>query len=300
MCNGRAVIAGVFWTHTVWYILLLLSSIAAGIVTIKRSSNHRFTVVFSLAVLGFLYCIEAILMLVLDAYTYYPMITPHDLFFDSVIGNFFSQISITSTAVLFCVLDLKSAYMFVFAFVYYLIDVLFSRFGLYVHNWYRSVFTLIGFVPIFWLIKKWYLYLTDSGHGTARQKKRLYTATLFFAVHSAASNSLITTQKWTGVQVFHSGIFADMTKDHTATGMIYGPVLIVLFMLLRRWNLSLLVKAGMFAALFTCQYILYRFGILITPPWWFVFATVIDLLGFYFWIAFLQRKLEQSNLRNDP
>lgn len=291
--------SGLFWSNTIWYLLLLLSSVVAIAVTFKKSHNRRFSSAFSLAVLGFTYCIEVSLLLVLNAYTYYPMLTPNDAFQDAVIGNFFSQISVTATAVLFSVLDLRSVFIFIFAGIYFLIDVLFVRLGIYEHHWYRSVYTLIGFIPYCYIVKKWYLLLLRAPQDTKlvkglrghKLKKWLHNATLFFAVFAAAGNSLITSQKLLELQIFKGGFFADMSKDHTTTSLIYGPILNVLFILLLRWKRPGTYKVGVLLILFACQWVLYSLGILTVPQGWFVIVTAIDLLGFYLWTVLLSRLL---------
>lgn len=293
---------GPFWSNTIWYLLLLASSIIAIAITFKKSRDRKFTAAFNLAALGVTYWIEVLLLIVLNAYTYYPMLTPWDAFQDAVLGNFFSQISVSTTAVLYCVLGLRGIYLFVFAVVYYLIDVLFVHLGIYEHYWYRSIYTFFGFIPYCYVIKKWYLWLTDAPHNTPKLfslralrnlplQKWLETATLYFAVFAAAGNSVITSQKLLNLQIFRSGIFEDMSKDHTATSLIYGPVLIVLLILLHRWKISRFYKGGALFVLLCCQWILYAYGILTVQPGWFIAATVIDLLGFYFWVVYLERLL---------
>ena len=283
-----------FWNHTAWYLLLLVGSLVTALIAFGRSQNRRFTFVFSLAVLGFTYLIEAFLLIVLNAYTYYPMITPNDPFFDAVLGNFFSQISITTSAVLFCTLDLKSIYVAAFAFSYYLVDMLFVRLGIYKHFWYTSELTLVGFVPIFLIIRRWYLSL--KLRIAAKKKGRLFQITLFMAIFTGCANTLYTSQKWIGVQMLHSNLYADPSKDHTATALLFVPLLTLLFMWLRRWNPPLLVKTGIFAVLFLLQYALYRIGFFILPSKWFTFAMLIDNLGGYLWTVFLSRLWERREL----
>jgi hypothetical protein len=151
-----------FWTNTIWYLLLLASSVIVIIITAKKSSDLSFTSAFSVAVLGFAYWIEASLVIVLNAYTYHPMITPWDPFQDAVLGNIFSQVSVSSTAVLYCVLGLRKRYIPVLAGCYFVIDILFVKLGIYEHHWYRSFYTFIGFNLFCWMVNKWYILLTDK------------------------------------------------------------------------------------------------------------------------------------------
>ena len=280
--------AGMFWSNTIWYLMLFASSIAAVAVTVIKSRKRGLTVAFMFAALGFTYWIEAVLLLVLNAYEYYPLIIPKDHFQDMVLGNIFSQVSVSTTAVLYSVLDLKSIYLFVFAGVYFLIDALFSQLGIYVHHWFRSIYTLLGYIPYCWIIKKWYVSLTtpkapvqkSSGFSST---KMLYYITLFLAVFAASANSLFTTQKIAGLQIFKAGIFSDSTKDHTTATLIYGPIIIVIMMALCMLVKKRHIKIIVFLALFVFNWLLHQFGSLYIKPGWFLFVSALDLFGIYFW-----------------
>ncbi|NLF27167.1 MAG: hypothetical protein GX592_04655 [Clostridiales bacterium] len=287
-----------FWSNTIWYLLLLASSIAAITTTSMKSRDRRFTAAFNLSVLGFTYCIEVSLLILFNAYTYFPMLTPRDAFMDAVLGNIFSQISVSSTAVLCCVLGLRGRFVFVFAGVYYLIDLLFVHLGIYEHYWYRSIYTFWGFVIYCWIVKKWYVMLTKERNASeprgAKLKKYLLTTTLFLAIFAAAGNTLFTTQKVAGLQAFRSGIFSDASRDHTTTGLIYIPIMIALTILVYRWKRPAAYKVAALLFLFACQWALYGAGILVAIAGWFFFAATIDILGFYFWTALLDRLLTGS------
>ena len=282
-----------FWTNTIWYLLLLVSSVIVVIITTKNSADVRFTSAFSFAALGLAYWLEALLVIGLSAYTYHPMITPWDPFQDAVLGNIFSQVSVSTTAVLYCVLGLRKRYIFIFAGLYFLLDVLFVGLGIYEHNWYQSIYTFFGFTIYCWIIKKWYVLLTDedvkkpklfAGTGLSgdRLKKWLYVPTLFFAVFAGTANTVFTTQKVAGLQILHGGFFSDRSKDHTTASLIYGLVMVIIMMLTRRKVKSAVHKTTILLLVFTCHLGLYAAGILQAPPWWIVFAAGIDVIGFYF------------------
>ena len=61
-------------------------------------------IAFTLATLGFVYLIESLLVISFNAYSYYPKIVD-DLFQDTVLGNVFSQVSISTTSALTIVMD---------------------------------------------------------------------------------------------------------------------------------------------------------------------------------------------------
>jgi hypothetical protein len=227
------------------------------------------------------------------------MLTPWDPFQDALLGNVFSQVSVSSTAVLFCVLGLRNWFIFVFAGAYYLIDLLFVHLGIYQHHWYRSIYTFFGFLVYCWIVKKWYVLLAgerdkipDAAQPRrAKLHKFLSETTLFMAVFAAAGNTLFTTQKLAELQVFRSGIFPDPSKDHTAAVLIYLPIMLASTMLVHRWKRPPVYKAAALLLLFGFQWALYKIGMLTVVPGWFLWAAILDIGGIYLWTAFLDRLL---------
>jgi len=278
-----------FWTNTIWYIALAATSAAVLTVVFIKSPHRKFTLGFWLAVLGATYVIEVFLLLVTDAYTYYPMLTT-DKFQDAVLGNFFSQFSVSSTAVLMVVLRLSRWWRVGFSIAYFLIDVLFVQLGIYEHHWYRSYYTLAGFFIYSWLVQKWH-------HRLLQKPGRLiYLFTLFFGVFAIAGNSIITSLKLLGIQIFQPGFVTDMSKDHTSGSLIYGPVLIILCIALYFWKVKWCVKAGVLAIIATVQYLLIALGLLYIKSGWMTIVILIDILGFYGWTVAVDRLLDSRQL----
>lgn len=273
-----------FWKYTIWYVALAVAS--AGVLTavFVRSENRRFTAAFWPAVLGCTYTMEVFMLIVTRAYTYYPRLAA-DPFQDAVLGNFFSQYSVSAAAVLLCGLKRPGWWRLGFALAYFLIDVLFVRLGVYAHGWYRSVYTLAGFLIYSWAVGKWHRRLLEK-HG-----RPLWLATLFLAVFAAAGNSVITPLKLLKLQIFTPGFMADMSEDHTCGALIFGVALIVIMIALRLWETRWYVKAAVMAALAAAQYALIPLGLLYTRPGWRAAVIAIDLLGYYGWTALFERLL---------
>ena len=112
------------------------------------------------------------------------------------------------------------------------------------------------------------------------------------AVTAAVANTMLTTQKVAGFQIFKSGIFDDMSKDHTTTGLFYGPAMTVLMILIHRWKRPAIYKTGALLVLFIGHWVLARIEILNVLPGWFIFAATLDVLGYYFWTVALDRMLK--------
>ena len=273
-----------FWTNTIWYILLAILSIAALIVTLKKAPDRRFTAAFWLGVLGFTYILEVMLVIVFNAYHYHPGLVS-DSFQDSVLGNIFSQVSVSTSAVLIAVFGLSWIWRAGFSVAYFLVDVLFIALGIYEHNWYRSVYTLFGFFIYSWLIKFWFDRFKSGGY------RHLFNITWFLGAFAVTGNTIMMPQKLLKLQIFSVGIFADISKDHTVGMLIYGPILIILMIALHYWQARRAVKWIPFLFFAAMQYVLYVSGFILIEPGWFVIVTAADLLGIYAWTVWLGRSL---------
>jgi hypothetical protein len=257
------------------------------IFTLIKSKNRKFTIAFTFATLGLVYHIESILVVSFNSYSYYPKLID-DLFQDTVLGNIFSQVSISSTSALTIVYGLSFRWYVIFAFIYFLIEELFVKLGIYQHFWYKSIFTLIGFVPLFWFVKYWYNKLIESS------KYYIHYITLYCSTTAVMGNIIVLPMKLLRIQVFTVNFYDDFSKNHTATFAIYGFFLTNILINLYRWRLQPIWKGIIFTLLFFIQYILYMSGIIYIKNGWFIVATLADLLGVYFFIVIFDRFLRQK------
>ena len=276
-----------FWSNTVWYILLFLTSLITLIITLKKSPSPRFTIAFTAATLGVVFYIESILVIVLNAYSYYPAVVD-DAFQDTVFGNFFSQLSISSTSAFALVYHLSFGWYFVFAAVYYVIELLFTGLKIYELHTYRSVYTLVGFAPLFMLISLWYRKLA------AAPKRFLHYMTVLLGTNATQSVLFTLPLKVFHIQKFALHIFEDSSKDHTTTNLIYGIILTPLFILLYRLKIHWAYKVTFAGGLIMLRYLLYRAGIIQSPGGLFLPIALMEFLVRYGLIAmydgFLDRK----------
>jgi len=226
------------------------------------------------------------LVLILNAYTYYPMITPGDRFFDTVLGNIFSQVSVSSSAVLVCVMGLSNWWLFGISVVYFFIGILFSGLGLYEYHWYRSVYTIAGFLIFGRVVQYWFRAILNY------PSKKIFSTTLFLSVFGLTSNLLNTSLKLLNIRIFRSGLFPlDPSRDHTATALIYGPVLTVISIALYKWKTHWIMKGFIFLLLLMCQYGLVYSGVMIIKQGWLIFVLFLDLIGYYGWTIVMDRSL---------
>jgi hypothetical protein len=283
-----------FWTNTIWYVALAATSAAALIIIFLKTSESRKTFAFFFAVLGLTYCFEVALVLLFNAYTYYPMIYPDDPFFDAVLGNIFSQVSVSSSAVLLCVLGLSNWWLAGFSGAYYLIDVFFIRLGLYEHFWYRSVFSLVGFFIYGQAVRYWYNRIF-SVHS-----KYLYCLTLFLSVFAVTTNLIGTLLKLLGLRVFQFTFYTDPSRNHTAMALIYGAVLIIFMIALDKRKLPWWQGIFFFLLLLGFQRGLIHSGVIVVRPGWEIVIMLFDLAMFYGWTVIMSRYLKDVRERPLP
>lgn len=281
-----------FWGYTIWYILLAATSAAAVAMLLRHARERRKTLAFWLAVLGFTYFLEVWVMLVLRAYIYHPMFVA-DEFFDAVLGNVFSQVSVSSSAVLICVLGLSNWWLGGFSIAYFLIDLWYSHLGAYQHFWYRSVYTLAGFFIYGLIVRHWYKKFFGGPPS-----KRLYVPTHFLSAWAVSGNVFGTFFRLIVLRVFQSGLYDDPSEDHTATGLIYSATMTVIMMALYKWRRPWRYRLPVFLLLLACQFWLYHLGVMITPPGWHLPVALLDLAGYYGLTALLDRQLKSG--KNAP
>jgi hypothetical protein len=274
-----------FWTNTIWYVALALTSAVAIVIMFIKSHKRKKLFAFWFAVLGFTYALEVSLLLLFKAYTYHPMIRPDDPFFDAVLGNIFSQVSVSSSAVLICVLGLSNWWLAGFSAAYFLVDVLFVQLGIYEHFWYSSVFTLAGFFIYGLIIKYWYKRVFGL------PSKWIYYPTLFLSAWAISANLAGTLLKQIDLRVFQSGLYPDPSRSHTATALIYAPVMVVIMIALYKWRSSWWQKLFVFLLLPVCQWGLLQSGVIVVRPGWGTVVLLLDLAAFYGWTAIMDRCL---------
>lgn len=147
-----------FWTNTIWYVLLGILTLIELIFVMVRVEKRRLTFAFYLTILGIAFFLETIIFIFMHAYAYYPMIlkNPPMPIDDMLMENIFSQTSVSATALLIAVLNLKYYWFVIFAVIYGIVEELFLSLGIYSHNWYQTWMTIVSFPIYFWIVKKMY------------------------------------------------------------------------------------------------------------------------------------------------
>jgi len=139
-----------FWSHTIWFILLGITTMIELIIILLNVKKRPTVLALYLTISGMTFFFEMIILSLLRAYTYYPMLIPDSPPDDSIAGNLFSQFSVSASALLLAVFHLKYYWYIVFALIYGSIEELFLALGLYKQNWYHTWMTVL-FLLFFFL-----------------------------------------------------------------------------------------------------------------------------------------------------
>lgn len=278
-----------FWSNTIWFILLFISSIITVVLSLCKANNKKFTIAFLFSIIGFSFVLEAGLVLALNAYSYYPKIFK-DSYLDIIFGNYFSQISVSSTSLLLAIYNLSYIWYCIFGLIYFVIDVIFVKLGIYEHFWYKSIYTFIGFILFSWLVKKWY------GIANNPTNRFIYYFSLYFSVASFSTFTIFLSQRLLGIQLLQSNIFfTDINRNNTSSGFVYQLIIFNYLIPLYKSKLHWAVKTMALSYLFLAQYLAYRAGFIYIHKGLFFLVTSLDLIGCYCLIAAFDYLLTKPN-----
>ncbi|WP_071392755.1 hypothetical protein [Bacillus tuaregi] len=146
-----------FWSHTIWYLLLGVLSIIQIIYTVYHSENRCRTFAFFLTLVALPLYFETIILIYFDAYVYYPKIIRNpnlDSFNDVLAGNLFSQFGVASSALFLSVQRKRFYWKVAFALFYCAVEELFIAMDIYRQHWWKTWMTFFGLL-LFFTLSKW-------------------------------------------------------------------------------------------------------------------------------------------------
>lgn len=182
--------------------------------------------------------IEQVILVFFKGYAYYPKFVSEPFFRLNLREFCFSDFDI----MYFCLINrIWSFFQVVFCVCrdLFFIEQLFLKLGIYEHHWYKSIITLIGFIPLFWIIKMWYDKLLSSS------KNFWHYITLFLSSYVIILHSFMTPFRLFKIQMFKVKFFGEAPRDHKITSIIYHYLLIIIYIYLYKskwhWTLKVLV-----------------------------------------------------------
>lgn len=268
-----------FWSHTSWYLLLAAVTIGLLVYLLFKSNSRKFTIGFCFAVLGLTFFAETAFLTLLDAYQYYPKLS-RDPFLDSVIGNYFSQFSITVTAVLVSTISLPKIWYFIIPAAYCLIEFSFLQLGIYEHKGYQTWYTFVLVLLLLWISQLWYRNMMHF------PKKTIFYLTLFLGANASFSVTVVFFFYAFSIQVFNIVVFDnDFFRNQAVFIVCYRTIIILLMMILYGLNLKWRWKGAGFILIFMMNYILFKTGIQTFKDGLFWLVTLVNIVASYLWVA---------------
>ena len=281
-----------FWTNTIWYILLGISTLVELIIVLIKVKNRQLVIAFYLTITGIVLTFETIILFFMKAYVYYPMIlnNPPRQFDDVLAGNLFSQFSVGATALLVVVLNLKTYWFFIFGAIYGIIEELFLALGIYQHNWYQTWMTVTGIPIFFWVTKKMYVKLLEG------IKPTYYYGYIFFALYTCNVITLI----WGffmlfRIQDFNTALISDPEVSRLYGVLAHFLLLSISIMLIYFLRLKWKWKSLVIFFLYMIYFIGYKLNLILIKEGWFLCVSTISIFWMYLSIFIINRFYDGHN-----
>jgi hypothetical protein len=285
-----------FWTNTIWYILLGIATLFELIFVMLKARNRRLTIAFYLTVLGIVLYFETIIFIFMKAYAYYPMIlkNPPMPIDDMLLGNLFSQTSVSATALLVAVLNLKYYWFFIFAVMYGIIQELFVALGIYSHNWYRTWMTVVSLPIYFWIAKKMYEKIIRG------IKPLFYYGYIYLGLFLPSSATLTHILFMiTRHQDFNTTLLPDPINSRFIILWVHFHLLSIPIMLMYFLRFKLIWKALVILVLYIIYYIGYKLNLIWIKEGWFLTVSTVTIFGMYLFVFILDRLYDRTEKRNE-
>ncbi|WP_246010475.1 hypothetical protein [Bacillus yapensis] len=275
-----------FWSHTIWFILLGLTTIIELIVIFSKVTNRKPVFAVYLTISGMAFCFEMVVLSYLKAYTYYPMLLPHSPPDDSIAGNIFSQFSVTATALLIAVLKLKYYWYFIFALLYGAIEELFLALGVYKQNWYQTWMTVVFLLILFWVTKHVYRITFTRLNGFLRY------VFIFLGLLTLHQHTIVWIFRIIGIQRLSEKVLSDTDRSLVLLSSSYmlllGVTIMVIYFTGIRWKW----KVAVILLLYFAHMLAMKFDLIIYKAGWFWFSTSISIWGMYLYTYILDKLYE--------
>lgn len=281
-----------FWTNTIWFLALMAVSAVSVAFILKKAKDKRFTIAFLFAVIGSLYLMEHTIVVYFKAYDYHIGLTS-DQALENLFGNIASQVSIACTAMLLIVYEAPFYWSVACAAAYFLLEVAFIRMGIYEHHWYRTWFTPVVLVPLFWVYRRW--------HNTVMKRRKgfPYIAALFTGSSSLTWHLVSLPSFLLGFHRLSLGIFPNATEDFKASNVIVFLPVLALVVTIYRWRATRMLKAGGLVLLLAALWGLNRLGVYIVRDNWFFVVAPVHLISVFGGVWSIDRLFRHESPR-DP
>lgn len=276
-----------FWSNTIWFVLLGVSTLIELALILIKAKRPKLMLAFFLTVSGITFFYEMSILSYFKAYAYYPMLIPDSPPDDYIAGNLFSQFSVSATAVLISVFNLKNYWFFIFAAAYGLIEELFLKMGVYEHYWYRTWMTVISLLLLFWITKKMYTSIKHTGFVW----RYIY---IFFGTLALFMHANIWTLKLSGIQMFSESFLPDKERSLVVLTGLYFLLLSNIMMAVYFSKIKWWWKSAVVLALYAAHYSAAKLQLIYYKEGWFFIIATISIFSMYIYIFIINKLYVQT------
>ncbi|MFL8935589.1 hypothetical protein ACKA06_02210 [Rossellomorea oryzaecorticis] len=149
---------------------------------LKNRDKSHMIVIFWLFICGLAFLFEFIIFVLFKSYEYDPGILANE-YNDSVLGSLVSQAFAVPVAITFVVVThLRIRWIILIIGLFFLIETLFIYLDVYVHIWWRTIFTTFFLILTVILSKIWWKHMDNN------RSRYINFTTLFFAMLTLAQS----------------------------------------------------------------------------------------------------------------
>ena len=278
-----------FWTNTIWFILLGAVSFIQLLAALFTAKKRKLALALYFTVAGIAIWFDIVVFIAFRAYSFYPRFVPHLPFDDEVIGHWFSQFSVSATALLMAVLNVKAYWFMILAGLYSLIEEWFLHLGIYKHNWYRTWMTVVGLFIFFWIVSKMY---RSSLKSIGRKLRYFY---IFLGLSSLYLPTISSGIKLSGIRWYRKNMFPGYIDSYLLFSMldfilISAVVMTIYFSKARRlWKITAVL------ALYVILFMAWQMKwVVLKAGWWFPIYATADIFGTYLYVFMLDKLYDRQ------
>lgn len=203
----------------VWYfILTVVSIIIAGFTFFKKRNLKLVPFYFFLSAI--IIYLEFVIMIIFESYTYYPKVL-EDAYFDSILGGIVSDFfSVPAVAFAIAAFQLNHIWIALGSIIFMGIEYAFVKLQIYVHHWWKTIYTGVGLLIHFKIAKQFWKSLIQNPPKRYIRIISLYSS--YHVIHGLLAFVLVVNFN---LFYFHPGWVSNPSRDHMIFNVIYTIII---------------------------------------------------------------------------
>jgi hypothetical protein len=195
--------------------LSIISVFLLSYILVKKREKVPKIILFWLFISGIAYLFEFVIFILLKSYEYNPKFFANH-YNDSIAGSIISQALAVPVAItLIVVFHLRFRWIFIIIGLFFLIETFFLYLGIYEHNWWKSIYTILFLSLAVMLSKVWWRYLYPGKYHY------INFVTLYFALMTLSQTTGWILSPLVGLYEIPIGIFSEEMRDNVAGNGVY-------------------------------------------------------------------------------